>query len=146
MRAAIMEQHGGPEVVRIADVPTPEPGPGELRVRVRASALNHLDLWVLKGLPGLPPSFPHVSGCDVAGIVESLGPGVEGWEIGERVLINPTLSCGDCEWCARGEDSLCDHFAIIGEHRWGNCACRRMPRLGDNQQQRKDGTCPRIGR
>ncbi len=150
MRAAIMEQHGGPDVVRIADVPTPEPGSGEVRVRVRASALNHLDLWVLKGLPGLPPSFPHVSGCDVAGVVEALGPGVEGWQIGERVLINPTLSCGECEWCARGEDSLCDHFAIIGEHRWGGLAeyivvpARNLHRIPDHLSFEEAAAMPLV--
>jgi NADPH:quinone reductase-like Zn-dependent oxidoreductase len=122
MRAVIIEQHGGPEVVKVAEIATPEPGRGQVRVRVRASALNHLDLWVRRGLPGLPPSFPHISGCDVAGEVEQLGEGVTNWQVGERVLVNPTVSCGTCEWCLRGDDNLCDSFAIIGEHMWGGLA------------------------
>lgn len=122
MKAMIITEHGGPEVLQMAEVPTPEPGRGEVRLRVRATALNHLDLWVRRGLPGLPPSLPHVAGCDVAGEVEALGPGVRDWQVGDRVVINPTVSCGRCEWCLRGEDSLCDEFGILGEHRWGGLA------------------------
>lgn len=122
MKAMLITEHGGPEVLHLAEVPTPEPGRGEVRLRVRAAALNHLDLWVRRGLPGLPPSFPHVGGCDVAGEVEALGPGVDGWQMGDRVVVNPTISCDRCEWCLRGEHSLCDEFAILGEHRWGGLA------------------------
>jgi len=122
MKAVIIEQHGEPDDVKLAEVPTPEPGPGEVRIRVKATALNHLDLWVLRGIPGIPPSFPHVSGCDVAGTVDTLGPGVSGWEPGDRVLVNPTLSCGECEYCAHGKDNMCVRFGILGEHRWGGMA------------------------
>lgn len=122
MQAMVVTAHGGPEVLQLLELPAPEPGAGEARVRVRATALNHLDLWVRRGLPGLPPSFPHVGGCDVAGEIEALGAGVQGWRVGERVVVNPTISCGQCEWCRRGEDNLCDSFAIVGEHRWGGLA------------------------
>lgn len=123
MKAIVIERHGEPDTVRLTDVPTPEPGPGEVRVRVKATALNHLDLWVLRGIPGIPPAFPHVSGCDVAGVIDALGPDVPGrWQVGDRVLVNPSLSCGECEYCVRGQDNMCDTFGILGEHRWGGMA------------------------
>lgn len=122
MQAMIYTQAGGPDVIAPADLPTPEPGHGEVRVRVVASALNHLDLWTRRGMPGIPPAFPHVGGCDVAGVVDTVGAGVTAWQPGDRVVVNPTLSCGVCEWCRQGEESLCDHVAILGEHRWGGFA------------------------
>jgi NADPH:quinone reductase-like Zn-dependent oxidoreductase len=76
MRAALFRRHGGPEVMEIGDVPTPTPGPGEVQIRVTAAALNHIDLWLRKGLPALPVPLPHVSGGDVCGVVSELGPGV----------------------------------------------------------------------
>ncbi len=103
-------------------MPTPEPGPGEVRVAVRAVALNHLDLWVRRGLPGLQVPFPHIGGSDVAGTVEALGPGVPGSAVGARVLVNPALWCEQCEWCRRGEESLCASFRILGEHVPGGAA------------------------
>nr|BCX00944.1 MAG: alcohol dehydrogenase [Bacteroidota bacterium] len=122
MRAAVIRGHGGPEVVEICELPTPEPGPGQVRLRVYATALNHLDLWVRRGIPGVPPAFPHVGGCDIAGTIDALGPGVEGWEVGQRVVVNPQLSCGRCRYCLRGQDNLCLQFAIVGEHTWGGMA------------------------
>lgn len=124
MRAAYIEEHGEPDdVIQFGDVETPEPAAGQVRVRVDATALNHLDLWLLRGLPGLPPSFPHVSGCDVAGVIDTLGPDVPGeWQEGERVLVNPSISCGTCEWCLRGQDNFCENFGIMGEHLWGGMA------------------------
>jgi NADPH:quinone reductase-like Zn-dependent oxidoreductase len=122
MRAAVVLGHGGPEEVAIREVPDPRPGPGEVRVAVRAVALNHLDLWVRRGLPGLELRFPHVGGSDVAGTVDEVGPGVEGWRRGDRVVVNPALWCGECEWCRRGEESLCVSFRILGEHVPGGCA------------------------
>lgn len=117
MRAVRIHEHGGPEVLRYEeDVPVPEPGPGEALLKVKACALNYLDIWVRRGLPGIPPKLPHIPGSDVAGTVEELGPGVEGFGKGERVVINPGVSCGSCEYCRQGEDSLCDTFHLIGEH------------------------------
>ena len=121
MRAAIFEEHGGPEVVRIADVPTPEPGPGEVRIRVGASGMNHLDLWVRRGLP-IETTMPHIGGSDIAGTVDAAGEGVTGWSPGDRVVVDPSVSCGACEWCAAGEEPLCDAFHILGEHTQGGFA------------------------
>ncbi len=99
------------------EVPTPEPGPGEVRVAVRASALNHMDLWLTTGLPK-PPSFPHVPGNDVAGVVESVGAGVERWSTGDEVVVNTALVPEAA--LARGVDSVLDPgMRLLGEHCWG---------------------------
>ncbi len=122
MKAAVFDTHGGPEVLRIDDVPTPEPEAGEVRVSVRACGLNHLDLFVRRGIPGVPPSLPHVGGAEVVGRVDALGPGVTGWVVGDPVIVNPTLFCGACEECLRGRQPLCDRFGVLGEHTWGGLA------------------------
>jgi NADPH:quinone reductase-like Zn-dependent oxidoreductase len=115
MRAAIFHENGGPEVVRIEELPRPAPGAGEVLLEVRAAALNHLDLWVRRGLP-IETTMPHVGGSDVAGVVVEAGEGVDAARIGERVVLNPSLWCGECEWCRRGEESMCLRYRIIGEH------------------------------
>jgi len=116
VKAAAIRAHGGPEVVELLDLPTPSPAAGQALVRVRAAALNHLDLWVRRGWPGLKLAFPHVLGSDVAGVVEAVGAGVEGWKAGDAVVVNPSLGCGRCERCLAGAENLCRHFAILGEH------------------------------
>lgn len=122
MKAAFFREHGGPDVMEVGDLPDPEVGTGEVRVRVEAVALNHLDLWVRRGLPGLELELPHVGGSDVAGVVETVGPGVDGWSEGDRVVVNPALWCGRCEWCNDGQESMCSSFRLIGEHRDGGAA------------------------
>ena len=86
MKAAVFSEFGGPEVVRLAELDVPEPGPGEVRVAVRAAAMNHLDLWIRRGLP-LKITMPHIGGSDVAGLVDSVGPGVCGVAPGTRVVV-----------------------------------------------------------
>jgi NADPH:quinone reductase-like Zn-dependent oxidoreductase len=122
MKAAVFWQHGGPEVVEIADVPRPQVAPGTVLIAVRAAALNYLDIWARRGLPGLQFEFPHIGGSDIAGVVEEVGNGVEGLTPGTRVLVNPSLWCGDCDWCLQGEESLCTSYKIIGEHVRGGFA------------------------
>lgn len=122
MRAAGFYEHGDLDRLQIIEAPRPEPGPGEVLIEVRAVALNHLDLWVLQGLPGLQLEMPHIGGSDIAGVIAEVGDGVTGISVGQRVVVNPTLSCGTCEWCRRGEDSLCDEFGVIGEHTRGGMA------------------------
>src|SRR3954470_19844716 len=102
MRAALFRRHGGPEVMEVGDVPTPTPGPGEVQVRVTAAALNHIDLWLRQGMPALPVPLPQGPGGDACGIVSGLGGGVGGVAEGDRVLINPGLSCGHCAACLAG--------------------------------------------
>lgn len=116
MKAAYFEAHGGPEVLQVGDLPDPSTGDGEVRVAVRAAALNHLDLWTRRGLPGLELEMPHVGGSDIAGVVDTVGPGVAGWAAGDPVVVNPGLSCGACEWCERDETPLCPTYRILGEH------------------------------
>jgi NADPH:quinone reductase-like Zn-dependent oxidoreductase len=122
MRAVVIEQHGGLEALKVLDRPDPEPGPGEVRVRIRAVALNHLDLWVRKGVPGVRYPLPIIPGCDGAGLVDVVGAGVRGVEPGTPCVLAPGLSCGTCEPCARGDDPLCRTYGILGETRDGTCA------------------------
>jgi NADPH:quinone reductase-like Zn-dependent oxidoreductase len=120
MRAAVFAEHGGPELVTVGVVPVPEPGPGEVRLLVGASALNHLDLWVRRGLP-IETTMPHIGGSDIAGVVDAVGKGVIA-RPGARVVVNPSLWCGECEWCALGEHPLCVRYRILGEHTQGGFA------------------------
>src|SRR5262249_13799705 len=110
MKAALFQEFGGPGKGRGEEGATPPPGPREALVRVRACGLNHLDLWVLGGMPALKTPLPFWTGCDIAGEVAGLGAGVSGPAPGTRVAVNPSLSCGACEWCVNGEDSLCVRF------------------------------------
>jgi NADPH:quinone reductase-like Zn-dependent oxidoreductase len=122
MRAVFIQSHGGPEVVRVGELPDPEPGPGHVRIRVVAAALNHLDLWVRAGIPGIEQTFPHVLGADGAGIVDAVGPEVTDVAPGDEVYIQPGLFCGRCEFCLAGEESLCIRFRLLGEHVSGTFA------------------------
>ncbi len=121
MRAAIFHEHGGPDVIRIEDVARPSPGPGEVLLEVRAAALNHLDLWLRRGLP-IQTTMPHIGGSDVTGTVRELGSAVTGIEPGTLVVVDPSLPCEQCEWCARGEQSVCIDYRILGEHTQGGFA------------------------
>ena len=124
MKAIAIREHGGPEVVKLEDLPDPRPGPGQVVVAVKAAALNHLDIWVRKGWPGLKLAFPHVLGSDVAGVVEEVGAGVDGVKPGDAVVVNPSFGCGQCERCLSGRENLCRRFAILGEHVSGGMAER----------------------
>ena len=122
MKALYFEQHGGIENLTYGDRPEPEPGPGEVRVKLKTAALNHLDLFVLGGIPGIPIGLPHIGGADGAGVVDALGPGVADLEIGTEVVFDPGLSCGHCDYCRAGEQSLCVKFGVLGEHNDGTFA------------------------
>ena len=125
MKAFVLRATGGEglEHTALDDVPpAAAPGPGEVRVAIKAAALNHLDLFVIRGLPGLPKTLPHILGSDGAGVVESVGAGVTAVRPGERVLINPGISDYSCEFCLKGEHSLCVRYGILGEHLPGTMA------------------------
>src|SRR5262245_31273095 len=124
MKALAFKEFGGTEKLVLLDVPDPVAGPGEVLVRVRACALNHLDLFVREGIPALKTPLPFWTGCDIAGDVAELGSGVTGVKVGDRVAVNPNLTCGRCEYCMRGEDSLCIRYGILGEHMPGGLAER----------------------
>jgi NADPH:quinone reductase-like Zn-dependent oxidoreductase len=120
MRAAVFHEYGGPEVIRIEEVPRPEPGPGEVRIRVRAAALNHLDLWVRRGLP-IDHTMPHIGGSDLAGTVDAVGPGAEA-EIGMPVVVDPSLDYDWYQGAPRGEGLGSRTLRLIGEHTDGGFA------------------------
>jgi NADPH:quinone reductase-like Zn-dependent oxidoreductase len=122
MKAVFFRRHGGPDVLEYGDLPDPTPGPGQVRVMVRAGALNHLDIFVRNGIPGIPVALPHVMGSDGAGVVESVGPGVTRVRPGDEVVLNPGINCGECEFCMAGEHSLCVTFHLLGEHIAGTFA------------------------
>ncbi len=123
MRALTISAHGGLEQIQYReDVPTPTPSAGEVRVRVRAVALNRLDLWTVGGLPGVTITPPWVLGADGMGVVDAMEGAVGDVRVGDRVLINPGLSCRRCEWCLKGEHPLCVKFGVLGEHRPGSFA------------------------
>jgi NADPH:quinone reductase-like Zn-dependent oxidoreductase len=114
MRAVQISRHGGPEVLELVDLPEPSPPPGWVKVSVRACALNHLDLWARRGLPGVKYPLPLVPGNDVAGVVAECGAGVDWIAPGAEVLLAPGFGCGHCEDCARGDDNLCRSYRILG--------------------------------
>ena len=120
MKAWVLHDTGGPQSFVLEEVPTPEPGAGEVRVKLATASLNHLDIWSSLGLP--KPHLPHVAGADGAGVVDTVGDGVSSVLPGQEVVINPSLSCGTCPACLRGDVPFCDTYQILGEHRWGTLA------------------------
>jgi NADPH:quinone reductase-like Zn-dependent oxidoreductase len=115
MKAIAITGQGGLETIQLIDVERPTVGPQEVLIETRAAALNHLDLFVRNNLDTLKLSPPHVAGADGAGIVAAVGTEVSRVKVGDRVLINPGLHCGACEFCHAGEQSLCVRFGIMGE-------------------------------
>ncbi|MGH9322928.1 MAG: zinc-binding dehydrogenase [Vicinamibacteria bacterium] len=116
MRAVVIHEHGGPEVRKLEpEWPRPAPGPGEILVQVKACALNFLDIFTREGMPGEPIPLPHISGGDIAGIVAELGPEVALPSVGDRVVLDPTWGCGECEYCGEGIAPLCLRPHMLGE-------------------------------
>ena len=117
-----MRAHGGPEVLQPDELPDPQPSAGQVRVRVRACALNHLDLWTRRGLPGRSIPFPHVLGNDIAGEIDAIPEPIEGLSVGQRVMLSPGTSCGRCAMCLSGEDNSCRSYRIFGAQIHGGYA------------------------
>jgi NADPH:quinone reductase-like Zn-dependent oxidoreductase len=122
MKAIVFQKHGDPSVLQYTDASEPEPRHNEVLVRVRACALNHLDLWVRGGLPGVPIPLPHIPGSDVAGEVAKIGSGVTTVQIGQKVLLSPGVTCGKCAACIAGRDNLCREYTNLGYLIDGGCA------------------------
>jgi NADPH:quinone reductase-like Zn-dependent oxidoreductase len=122
MKAVIFSQHGGPEVLHLAEMPEPSVGDRDVLVRVRACALNHLDLWVRRGLPGRSVPLPHIPGSDISGEVARIGQAVTHVKVGDRVLLAPGVSCGQCEPCIAGDDNFCADYALFGRQIHGGYA------------------------
>jgi len=122
MKALAFTEFGGPDKLALRDVPDPVAGPGEIVIRVRACALNHLDIFVREGIPALKTPLPFWTGCDIAGDVAAVAADVRDVRVGERVVVNPSLSCYRCEFCLQGEDCLCVQYGLVGEHVSGGLA------------------------
>jgi NADPH:quinone reductase-like Zn-dependent oxidoreductase len=122
MKAIIFTEHGGPEVLRYADVADPKIGPAEVLVRVRAVALNHLDLWERRGLAGITFPMPHISGSDIAGEIVQATAQASRVKVGDRVLLSPGISCGQCAACSAGLDNRCRKYTLLGYMVDGGCA------------------------
>jgi len=122
MKAILFDHHGGPEVLRYTDVPELEPRSGEVITHVHACGLNHLDLWVRGGLPGVPIPLPHIPGSDVAGVIEKVGPNVTTVKRDQKVLLAPGVTCGKCPACQAGRDNYCPQFTNLGYMVDGGCA------------------------
>jgi NADPH:quinone reductase-like Zn-dependent oxidoreductase len=115
MKAAYFAEHGGPEVLQYGDLPEPKLAPGWVLVRVRAAALNHADLFVRAGWPGLKLKLPHILGADGAGEVTAVGDGVTTWKPGQRVVINASVCLEQDEFTRSGQENLCKHWELLGE-------------------------------
>jgi len=122
MRALCFYEHGELDVIQYDDVPDPTPGPGEVLLQVKVCALNHLDIWVRRGWPGLKLEMPHWGSADVAGLIAGLGEGVTGWGVGQRVVVDPGVSTGEDEFTRQGEDSLSPGYHVLGEQMRGGAA------------------------
>jgi NADPH:quinone reductase-like Zn-dependent oxidoreductase len=112
MKAVRIHQFGGPEVLTYEDIPDPQPRKDQVLVRVRACSLNHLDIFVRKGLPGI--KLPRIPGSDVAGEIVEIGEYVTGFKTGQRVLLSPMHYCGHCSKCVAGLQNHCREFTVLG--------------------------------
>jgi len=122
MRAILIPKHGGPEVLQYAEIADPKPGPSEVLVRAHACALNHLDLWVRQGLNGVTFPLPLVPGSDIAGELAAVGELATRLRPGDKVVLAPGVSCGQCAACAAGKDNECRKYTLLGYGRNGGCA------------------------
>ena len=122
MKAVVFSKHGGPEVLHVAEVADPRPRADEVLVRVRACSINHLDLWVRKGIPGVEIPMAHIPGSDIAGEIAAVGELVNDVHVGEKVVLAPGISCGHCHACLAGDDNLCRKYTLFGYLVDGGCA------------------------
>ncbi|WP_255197492.1 zinc-binding dehydrogenase [Halorarius litoreus] len=122
MRAVGFHEHGDIDQLELLSVPRPQPGPEEVLVDVKAAALNHQDLIAVRELDHYIPDYPFWGGGGTAGVVAECGERVEDWAPGDRVVVNPALSCDQCEFCLQGEQSMCAVYEVFGEHRKGGFA------------------------
>jgi len=137
MKAVQLIAHGTPGKFELRELPDPQPAAGEVIVQVQACGLNHLDLWLEKGGLPMPMELPRTPGCEIAGRILTLGPNVAGWQSGDRVAVQSNLFCGQCEYCQRGDESMCINNVILGVQRDGGFAekvavpARALVRLPD---------------
>lgn len=115
MQAVYFQRHGGLDVLEYGELPSPQPGPREALVKLEAAALNHVDLFVRQGWPGIKLKYPHIPGADGAGTIAALGAGVVGWQVGQRVVINASLCLEEDEFTRRGQENRCRKWELLGE-------------------------------
>jgi len=119
MKAAFIQEHGNLDKIQIGDLDAPTISPNEVLIEPKFGALNHLDIFVVRGWPGLTLNMPHVIGADGSGIVKEIGSEVTTLSVGDKITINPGISCGKCEMCLSGQQVFCKQFSILGENKWG---------------------------
>lgn len=117
MKAVRIHQHGGLDVLKYEDIPMPNINQNQCLIKIKAAALNHLDIWVRKGFPGVP--LPMIMGSDGAGIIEEIGTNISEFSVGNRVLIQPLTYCGSCRWCKQNKENYCEKWGIFGENQDG---------------------------
>ena len=123
MKATVFHEHGGPDVLSYEDIDTPTIEANQVLIKVKNVALNHLDLFIRAGIPGLKLEMPHILGSDISGEITEVGSKVSAsLEVGQKIIVDPGVSCGVCEFCIRGQESLCSSYGIIGEHYRGGYA------------------------
>lgn len=122
MRAVGFHEHGSIDRFELLEVPVPDVGPTEVLLDVQAAALNHQDLFAVRELDHYITDYPFWGGGDMAGEIEAVGEDVTGWSVGDRVVVDPAISCGECEFCLTGEHSMCEEYEVFGEHRRGGFA------------------------
>jgi NADPH:quinone reductase-like Zn-dependent oxidoreductase len=122
MKAAFIRKHGDLEDLKVGELEPPLINPNEVLIRNKFGALNHIDIFIINGWPGLKLQMPHIIGSDGSGVIEDVGSEVTTIRKGDRVVINPGLSCGKCKWCLSGQQVFCKEFSIMGEHEWGTFA------------------------
>lgn len=122
MQAVFFNQHGDESVLQYGELPEPRVAAGQVLVAIKACALNHLDLWVRRGIPGLRLPLPHILGSDISGVVAEIGAGVAHVKTGDEIIVLPGTSCGLCEWCLTGFENNCRRYGVIGENSTGGYA------------------------
>jgi len=115
MKAVLLNQHGSVDVLKVADFPSPILKPGHVMIKLHVAALNRMDIFVRKGWPGLKLEYPHILGADGAGQIIAIAEDVSGWTIGDRVVINSNIGCGNCEFCLKNQDNMCNNWHLLGE-------------------------------
>jgi len=122
MKAAFIEEHGNLDHLKVGEVEVSTLKPNEVLIETKYGALNHIDIFIVKGWPGLNIPLPHVIGSDGSGVIKGVGKEVTLFDVGDIVAVNPGLSCGKCIMCLSGKQNLCKEFSILGEHQWGTFA------------------------
>lgn len=122
MKAVYFNAYGDESVLQYGELPEPRINAGQVLVEIKACGVNHLDLWVRRGVPGPRLKMPHIPGSDISGVVAATGELATHVKVGEEVIVSPGVSCGGCEWCLTGRDNNCRYYGVIGEHLPGGYA------------------------